>query len=226
MAHDMADDQVQKRQPAGSGAGGTTGDASVEPDFATAAGLSRDERTVVRRLSNVLRFNDFMTFMMVIATAFSAFATWRTARVTNLLFAVGERPYIGVEQVTVDAIDADFARVVVDCRNFGHVAATGGVARVGVTIDGKALPTETTAAETENIGVVSPTVPHRIFRFVPKALYDQVRKGRSRMIVHILFNYLGPGQRQFCYSELMSYDQRSASFVSSGGGDQCDGQVF
>ena len=72
-----ADDQVPKRQPAASGADGT-GDASVEPDFATAAGLSRDERTVVRRLSNVLRFNDFMTFMMVIATAFSAFATWRT----------------------------------------------------------------------------------------------------------------------------------------------------
>jgi hypothetical protein len=116
--------------------------------------------------------------------------------------------------------------VVVDCRNFGHVSATGGVARVGVTIDGKTLPKETTAAETENIGIVSPTVPHRIFRFVPKSLYDEVRAGRSRMIVHVVFDYRGPDQRQFCYSEMMSYDRRSADFVPSGGTDQCDGRVY
>jgi hypothetical protein len=222
----MADDQVQKRQLAATGADGTTGDTSVEPDFATAAGLSRDERTVVRRLSNVLRFNDFMTFMMVIATAFSAFATWRTARVTDLLFSVAERPYIGVQQVTVDAVDADFARVVVDCRNFGNVSATAGIARVGVTVGGKALPNETATAETEKIGMVSPTVPHRIFRFVPRGLFDEVREGRLRMIVRVLFNYRGPDQRQFCYRELMRYDSRSAGFVPSGGTDQCDGQVF
>jgi hypothetical protein len=221
----MADDQVPKRQPSVSSADAAAGELGLEPDFAAAPSASRGERRALQRLYNVLRFNDFMTVMMVAATAFSAFATWRTARVTNLLFAVGERPYIGVEQVTVDTIEADFARVVVDCRNFGHVAATGGVARVGVRIDGKTLPTETTA-QTENIGIVSPTVPHRIFRFVPKVLYDQVREGRSRMIVHVLFNYLGPDRRQFCYSELMSYDKRSASFISNGGSDQCDGQVY
>jgi hypothetical protein len=222
----MADDQAPKQQPTTSGADSATDEATLEPDFATAAGLSGGERRVVQRLSKVLRFNDFMTFMMVIATASSAFATWRTAQVTNLLFAVAERPYIGVEQVTVDAIDADFARVVVDCRNFGHVSATGGVARVRVTIDGKTLPKETMAAETENIGIVSPTVPHRIFRFVPKSLYDEVREGRSRMIVHVVFDYRGPDQRQFCYNELMSYDRRSADFVPSGGSDQCDGQIY
>ena len=222
----MADDRASSRQAAASGADGTTSGASVEPDFATAAGLARDERTVVRRLSKVLRFNDFMTVMMVVATIFSAFATWRTAQVTNLLFAIAERPYIGVERVTVDSIDADFARVMVDCRNFGNVSANDGVAQVSVTIDDKALPENSSTAGIRNIGVVSPTVPHRIFRFVPKALYEQVREGRSRMIVHIVFNYRGPDQRQFCYSELMSYDRRSTDFISTGGSNRCDGQVF
>ena len=222
----ITDDRASTRQAAASGTEGTTGAASVEPDFATAAGIARDERTVVRRLSKVLRFNDFMTVMMVIATIFSAFATWRTAQVTNLLFAIAERPYIGVERVTVDSIDADFARVMVDCRNFGNVSANDGVARIDVIMDGKILSGTMAEADTQNLGIVSPTVPHRIFRFVPKTLYEQVREGRSRMIVRVVFDYRGPDQRQFCYSELMSYDRRTTDFISTGGSNRCDGQVF
>jgi hypothetical protein len=222
----MADDQAPKQQPSASGADAAAGESRLEPDFATAASASRGERRTLQRLSNVLRFNDFMTFMMVIATAFSAFATWRTAYVTNLLFSVAERPYMGVQQVTIDTIDADFARVVVDCRNYGNVSANSGVARVGVIIDGKALPEATLASDTENIGIVSPTVPHRIFRYVPKGLYDRVREGRSRMIVHVLFNYRGPDERQFCYSKMLSFDRRSADFIPNGGSDQCNGQVY
>jgi len=222
----ITDDRASTRQAAASGTEGTTGAASVEPDFATAVGIARDERTVVRRLSKVLRFNDFMTVMMVIATIFSAFATWRTAQVTNLLFAIAERPYIGVERVTVDSIDADFARVMVDCRNFGNVSANDGVARIDVIMDGKILSGTMAEADTQNLGIVSPTVPHRIFRFVPKTLYEQVREGRSRMIVRVVFDYRGPDQRQFCYSELMSYDRRTTDFISTGGSNRCDGQVF
>jgi hypothetical protein len=222
----MADDQAPRPQPATPGMDTAIDEYKLEPDFAAASGVSRRDRRIVQRLSSVLRFNDFMTAMMVIATAFSAFATWRTAQVTNLLFAIAERPYIGVEQVAVDSIDADFARVVVDCRNFGNVSANGGVAQVGVTIDDRKLPEITPTAGSENIGIVSPTVPHRIFRYVPKGLFDAVRAGRSHMIVRVVFNYRGPDQRQFCYSELMSYDRRSAGFVSTGGSNQCDGRVY
>ena len=222
----MADDQAlqPRRNPAGEDA--DAGEATLEPDFARASSVLRAERTAVRRLSNVLRFNDFMTFMMVIATIFSAFATWRTAQVTNLLFAIAERPYIGVDRVTVDSIDAAFARVMVDCRNFGNVSANDGVAQVSVTIDDRRLPESSPTIGIHNIGIVSPTVPHRIFRFVPKNLYEQVRAGRSRMIVQIVFNYRGPDQRQFCYNEFMTYDVRTADFISTGGSDRCDGQIY
>jgi hypothetical protein len=222
----MADDHAPIAQVPTSGAHSATDDVKVEPDFASGSGLSRGERTIVRRLSGVLRFNDFMTFMMVIATGFSAFSTWRTAQVTNLLFTVAERPYIGVQEVTVDGIDAGFARVVVDCRNFGQVQAVGGVARIVVTVDGKPLPRATAVADTENIGIVSPSVPHRIFRFVPSTLYEAVRDGQSRMIVHVEFAYRGPDQRRFCYSKLFIYDSRTDNFIPSGGSDQCGGEVY
>jgi len=224
----MSGDGAQKERVEVDRAAGIAddGDVKLHPDFATAPPLSRGERRFFQRVSNVLRFTDFMTAMMVMATFLSAYATWRTAQVTNLLFTVAERPYMGVEEVTVDSIDKEFARVVVDCRNFGQVQATNGVGRIAVTVDGKALPNENTAADTDNFGIVSPTVPHRIFRFVPKSLYEEVREGRSRMIVHIEFDYRGPDQRQFCYEKLFSYDSRSADFIPNGGNDRCDGEIY
>jgi hypothetical protein len=202
------------------------GGVKLEQDFANAPSLSRGERRFFQRLFNVLQITDFMTAMMVVATFFSAYATWRTAQVTNLLFSVAERPYIGVERTSIDSVDANFARLVIDCRNFGQVQATGGVARVAVVIDGKRLPESQGELATENIGVVSPTVPHQIFRFIPIDLYNKVRDGEARMIVHTSFNYRSPDDREFCYSELMTYDRRSMGFVPSGGNDRCDGEIY
>jgi hypothetical protein len=222
----MTNDDAQSGQADPGGAGSANDDVTLEQDFANAPGFSRGERKVVQRLSDVLRFTDFMTAMMVIATIFSAFATWRTARVTNLLFTIAERPYIGAARVAIDSIDTEFARLVIDCRNFGQVSATAGVARVSVFIDGKLLPKAIGGVAIENIGIVSPTVPHLLFRFVPISLFNPVRDGHSKMIVRIGFDYRGPDQRQFCYNELMTYDRRLASFIPSGGNDQCGGQIY
>jgi hypothetical protein len=222
----MAEDEAREGQAERISATPADDDPKLEQDFARAPGLSRGERKVVQRLADVLRFNDFMTVMMVIATALSAFATWRTAHVTNLLFTIAERPYIGVDRVAVDSVDAEFARVVIECRNFGQVSATGGVARVSVFIDGKLLLKAIGGAAIENVGIVSPTVPHPVFRFVPISLFNAVREGHSRMIVRVAFDYRGPDQRQFCYRESMTYDRRLASFVPSGGSDQCGAEIY
>ncbi len=225
----MSDDS-ERRQGDSSGVApvdaGQSDKAASTEDSDPAAQVSPGERWAFRRLTQILRFTDFMTLMMVVATGFSAFATWRTAQVTNLLFSVAERPYMGVEQVTVDGTDGQFARVVVDCRNFGQVQATGGVAQIGVTIDGKPLPQTSRVSEIQNIGIVSPTVPHRIFRFVPIDLFNRVRASRARMIVYVNFTYRGPDQRPFCYSKLFSYDSRSADFIPTGGTDKCSGEVY
>lgn len=222
----MAEDKAEQVQAELIDTASADNDAKLEPDFAGAPGLSRGERKVVQRLSDVLRFNDFMTAMMVIATIFSAYATWRTAHVTSLLFTIAERPYIGVARVAIDSIDAEFARLVIDCRNFGQVSATGGVGRVSVFIDGKLLPKAIGGVAIENVGIISPTVPHLLFRFVPISLFNAVRDGHSKMIVRIAFDYRGPDQRQFCYKELMTYDRRLASFVPSGGDDHCGEEIY
>jgi hypothetical protein len=44
--------------------------------------------------------------LRVIATGFSAFATWRTAQVTSLVFAIADRPFLGVSKLEFEATDS------------------------------------------------------------------------------------------------------------------------
>ncbi|MGH7916504.1 MAG: hypothetical protein ACREQE_03470 [Candidatus Binataceae bacterium] len=188
------------------------------------AGLTRGERSLLRRFSEALKFADFMAVAMVLATAFSAFATWRTASVTNLLFSVSERPYVGLRRVSFDSVNDKDARVAIDLRNFGQIAASDGVVIVRLLIDGK--PMMHGPATTVNVGMLSPTVPQMIFRLVPASAYRAIADGGVRFVVHVVVSYRGPDKREFCYNELMTYDWRAQAFSSSGGSDRCGGAVY
>lgn len=71
------------------------------------------EKSLMRRLTEVLRFAGFMALLMVAATAFSAYAAWRTAQVTAHIFALEERPFIGIERLTFEQGDTPNPRAVV-----------------------------------------------------------------------------------------------------------------
>jgi len=55
----------------------------------------RWEHAEERRVSRGIGFADFIALLVVMATGVSAFATWRTARVTSLVFATADRPFMG-----------------------------------------------------------------------------------------------------------------------------------
>jgi len=190
------------------------GDEAVE-----SGGLTRGERSLIRRFSEVLQFADFMAVLMVAATAFSAFATWRPAQVTHLLFSIAERPYIGIERMTFDSIGSDAARLTIDFRNFGQVSATDGVATITELIDD--TPLERGIAAKINVGMVSPTVPHLYFSYVPADIYQKILQGKARLVVQTSITYRGPDGRQFCYHESNTYDRRANVFSASGGSDKC-----
>ena len=75
------------------------------PEIPTTQQLTSAEKSMMRRLTEVLRFADFMALLMVAATAFSGYAAWRTAQVTSHIFALEERPFIGIERVTFEQGD-------------------------------------------------------------------------------------------------------------------------
>jgi hypothetical protein len=75
---------------------------STEPLVSKAARKAMAKRTFRSRVLAQLEFADFLAVMMVLSTTFSAFATWRTARIADSIYLAAERAYFGVERIILN----------------------------------------------------------------------------------------------------------------------------
>jgi hypothetical protein len=189
--------------------------------------ILRTERSLLARLAQAVKLADFMAILMVLATFFSAYATWRTALVTSTIFAVADRPFLGVQQVSFEATDPQHPAIVVSFRNFGNIPALDAIVGAHAVVDGKLVkPTANTMSEI-NAGILSPNVPHSFYVFIPLDRYQAVAAGKSKLQVHVRMLYKGPAhQQQLCYFERFAYYSRVNIFQASGGDDQCSTDVF
>jgi hypothetical protein len=183
----------------------------------------RREKEIVKRegfqlakLSQALKLADFMAILMVFATICSAYATWRTAEVTSLIFAVAYRPILG------DAVDSAMPAIKIDYRNFSQIAARDAHLEVNAVVDGKAvMPPEGTTMAVE-AGILSPSVPHFFYAYLRPELYQAVAAGKSNLQIRVKMSYRGPAHgTEYCYLERMVYDFRARVFNSAGGSDRC-----
>ena len=194
---------------------------------AAEAKLIRSQRSTIAKLSQVVKIADFMAFMMVLATLFSAYATWRTAQVTERIFAVTDRPFMGVSKVTFEQTDTATPVMSVMFRNFGQIPALDVLINVHALLDGKQLTQPNNAMSWNETGVASPTVPHYFYYYVTQDVYRAVLSGKARLQAHVTVEYKGSQrERVYCYFERIGYDFRSASFRMDGGGDKCGSDVF
>jgi hypothetical protein len=198
------------------------------PPTATAAPavqeqLTAAEKSLMRRLTGILRFADFMALLMVAATAFSAYAAWRTAQVTSRIFALDERPFIGIQGVTFERGDTASPRAVVEYRNFGKIPATGAIITVIARVDGKRIADTPNDMSSILAGVLSPGVPHFFYSYLPLDVYKAVLSGKNSLMLDTRAEYKGSGGEMFCYTERMVFDYRAAGFRPAGGTDRCSG---
>jgi hypothetical protein len=201
-------------------------DHQVDTEHAVAR-FERTERSLISRLTHEIRFVDFMGILMVAATAFSAFATWRTAQVTNLVFATADRPFLGVQQVRIEGGGSSNPTIAVDFRNFGQIPALNSMVSVHSLVDGKLVKEPHDDMSAIDAGIVSPTVPHFFYSYLPADKYQSIVTGQSTLQVHVRMVYKGPEQQhQYCYFERVVYDYRSAAFRLAGGDDRCDGGIY
>ena len=185
------------------------------------------ERSLLAGVSRVLRFADFMAILMVLATVFSAYATWRTAQVTRLVFAISDRPFLGIEKVAFEAVDSATPTIAVEMRNFGKIPAQGAIVTVRAIVDGKVVAPVNGELSTLDMGIMSPTVPHFMYAYLTPGLYRAVTSGASNLQVRVRMLYKGPAlDADYCYDERMAFDYRTASFRAVGGGDRCGSEVF
>ena len=189
--------------------------------------IIRSERSMLARLSQAVKLADFMAILMVLATFFSAYATWRTALVTSTIFAVSDRPFIGVQQVSFMGSDAQHPMIAVNFRNFGSIPALDTIVSAHAVVDGKVVRPPAGTMSEIGAGIVSPNVPHDFFVFISPDQYQSVAAGKSNLQVHVKVLYKGPAHvTQLCYFERFSYDVRVNVFVASGGNDKCGTDVF
>lgn len=191
------------------------------PAHPGSGGLTPVEKSLLRRLTEVLRFADFLALLMVAATAFSAYAAWRTAQVTSHIFALEERPFVGTERVTFEQGDTPNPRAVVEYRNFGKIPASEAIVTVVAFADGKRIADSANEMSSIAAGVLSPGVPHYFYKYLPVETYKSVISGKANLMLHVRAEYKGAGGEAFCYTDRVVFDYRSAGFRPAGGTDRC-----
>ena len=168
--------------------------------------LTRTER---RRLGQILGVAEVMTALMVLATVFSAIATWRTSSIAEWIYLASERPYLGVESVRLDDSRPGAPRVIVDYRNFGHLSSDETVIDSRVLVDGDPVAG---GAERLQAGILSPNVPHVVYRNLPPERYAAIVAGKAALEVDVRASYRGFDRRRLCYYERFAYAADAARF--------------
>jgi hypothetical protein len=187
----------------------------------------RRERFQFARLTQAVKLADFMAVLMVLATIFSAYATWRTAQVTSLVFSVAYRPVLGVEGAAFETADPSRPMIRVDYRNFSQIAALDAIVSVRPLVDGKFVNPPDGELSSISAGIISPTVPHLFHAYLTPDVYQGVTAGKSNLQVRVRMLYKGPMRgEQYCYFERLEYDFRARAFNSAGGSDKCGADVF
>lgn len=192
----------------------------ARPNFDQSAN-SEELRTGIRRLVLSVEVADLLGLLMILATAFSAYATWRTAELANQLLLITARPYLGNAGVHFDRTDTDEPRVVADLRNFGSVQAAdttinGELLFNGQQVSGKKGPRPTIFA-----GVFSPNVPHLTYFHMPVATYREAVEGKGKLQLRLQMRYAGPGGDRHCYTKSFTYDSDDGEFYSDQGTLTC-----
>jgi hypothetical protein len=180
-------------------------------------------RNVLERIVAALEITDLIALMMVLVTGLSAYATWKTAQVTNEILLTAQRPYIGTESVKF--ANETNPTVVADLRNFGTVQAEDAVIGILLKVNGKALSNESEPQQQEDPIVLSPAVPHRFYRHITADTYRDAIEGKTTLVVEIRVRYRGPRGDQHCYLTRNSYDHIDRVFYPRGGSLSCDGQT-
>jgi hypothetical protein len=184
--------------------------------------IEAQEREILRTERHILTVADFMALLMVAATAFSAVATWRTYQVSELIFAVSDRPFIGVQQASFERTDTEQPAIVIEFRNFGPIPADDAILTVIPLFDGKPIPPRAGEMSARNQGVVSPGVPHFFYVFLIPEEYKKALSGAARLLLQLSVEYKGPALgRRYCYHENVAYDYRTGTFRAAGGSSHC-----
>jgi hypothetical protein len=181
--------------------------------------FERFERSTAMSIRRVIRLQDLMALLMVIATAFTGFATWEYVQVTRAIFRSSQRPYVGIGQIRIDQTDSSHPHLVVEYRDFSEIPADHSQVIGRLLIDG--APPRGQRETLSELGVLSPQVPRFFHKAIPTASLHPILEGKSNLSLEIEFSYRDATDRAYCYRMKFEYHPAVSDFVPSGGSDRC-----
>lgn len=170
-------------------------------------------------LRNLMGLQDLMALLMVVATTFTGYATWKYVQVSRAVFRSAERPYLGVNGIRVDQTDPTRPLLVIEYRDFSSIPADRSVLSVRPTIDGRPFPNE--QEEPIQLGILSPQVSHFWHMLIPTDSVRQILDGKALLSLTIAFSYGDTGDDGYCYRMKFEYDPKVRDFTPAGGSDRC-----
>jgi hypothetical protein len=207
-----------KRNDRDSSIDGLSAESPLDPGPRPAV-LNRRDRRLMGNIAEFLGFADLMAVMMVLVTALTAVATWRTASIATQIYRASERPYMGVADLQLTNDPPGDPKVLVEYKNFGSVAAEGVVMFRRMILDGRVIGDET---RRKAAGILMPDSPHRLFMHLSEESYDAVVAGRSKLRVDIGAVYQGLSRASdLCYFERFVYEPGEKLFEVDGGSPRC-----
>jgi hypothetical protein len=189
----------------------------------------RWEQAEERRVSRAMGFTDLIAVLMVIATGFSAFATWRTAQVTSQVFAIAARPFPGGYRNWSSKRLIHATHTGRWCTRTRTNPAGRWFGSVDAWIDGKLVPDPFPGAmDMYETGGIPPDEDHFFYRYFTVDSYKDAASGKSRLLVEVRIDYKGLAPHtQYCNFKRFVFDYRTATFRHAGGSNKCTGsQVF
>lgn len=175
-------------------------------------------RKLLKRIASALEITDLIALMMLFVAGLGAYATWKTAQLTNEILLTSQRPYIGTESVKF----VNVTTVVAELKNFGTVQAQDAVISIVLTVNGKALSGDSEPQQQDAPVVLSPAVPHPFYRHITADTYRDVAQGKVNLAVEIRVRYRGPRGDEHCYLTRDRYDHVDGIFYPRGGSLSCD----
>lgn len=181
--------------------------------------FERFEDSTAKSIRRVIRIQDFMALLMVIATAFTGFATWEYVQVTRDTFRSSQRPYIGIGQIRIDNTDFSHPHLIAEYRDYSDVPANDAQITGRLLIDGM-LPQDQREIHFD-LGVLSPHVPYFFHRAIPAASLHSILEGKSHLALVMGFSYRDTNDHVYCYRMKFEYHPIVSDFVPAGGSDRC-----
>jgi len=202
-----------------------------ESSVSEARELKRVEREIDETEKRIIGFQEFMGAMMVVATilmacatGLSAWATWRSEQIARHVFAISDRPYIGIESVRLNVDDPRLPYALLDYRNFGRIPAENAVIEVWASIDGQIVSFEPTRKDVHKaklkLGALSPATSYLFAAYFPPQYTAAILAGSSDLSVEVIVTYSGSLQEPYCYRMNFHYFAPLRSFDPSGGSDK------